>query len=96
MCAASRVTDQFWLGGDDVLADNAFFMHNKITSVLSVCDKTPPANITGLDKRLHIDIVDLPSAKLDLHFTTIVRFLHDAQLDGVFLGIASQRFCDTW
>lgn len=59
----------------------AFFKDNQITACLSVCDASPTERVE-LELRLHIDLMDIPSANLSQHFEHIVIFLHEAQLEG--------------
>eukprot|EP00931_Biecheleriopsis_adriatica_P074366 TRINITY_DN48441_c0_g1_i1.p1 TRINITY_DN48441_c0_g1~~TRINITY_DN48441_c0_g1_i1.p1 ORF type:complete len:265 (-),score=38.35 TRINITY_DN48441_c0_g1_i1:55-849(-) len=72
--APSLIMPNLWLGGQDVLDDASFFANNNITCVLSLGPASPSPKIR-LIAREHVNLPDVPTADLSMHFPRIVRFI---------------------
>jgi len=75
------ILPNLWLGGQDVLDDLDFFRKNNITCVLSLGPATPSQRIR-LAAREHVNLPDVPTADLSVHFPRIVRFISSARHNG--------------
>jgi len=74
----AEVAPGLWLGGSDVVDDPDFFRKRDISHVLSLGPQAPGRHIR-LSGRLHIDLPDVPSARLGPHFRKIVLFIAEGR-----------------
>jgi len=74
----AEVAPGLWLGGADVLDDPDFFRKHDISHVLSLGPQSPGRHIP-LSGRLHINLPDMPSARLGPHFRKIVLFIAEGR-----------------
>ena len=78
--APSRILENLWLGGADVLDDfEAFAREKGIDAVVSLGEETVRAGIP----KLHLDEQDTPETDLRRHFNAIVNFIHDHRCRGL-------------
>ncbi|CAJ1338315.1 unnamed protein product, partial [Effrenium voratum] len=79
--APSLILPNLWLGGQDVLENPEFFTKNNITCVLSL-GPAAPGNRVRLLAREHINLPDVPTTDLSVHFPRIVHFIAGCRHNG--------------